>query len=60
MKTKDIYTNIEYRYSLGATEDGVFFISIPVSNSKVDYEEYYEIDKSMVDQYPENIDAVKK
>lgn len=35
----------EHRYALGTEKvSGKKYISIPVSNSKVDYEEYYEVD----------------
>lgn len=35
------------RFSIGVAEPaGIYYISIPVSNRMVDYEEYYEIDES--------------
>ncbi len=47
-------------FSLGLNEQsGQYFIAIPVSNSMVDYQEFYEIDQTIVDQYPSNIELVK-
>ena len=44
MRFKDDYVSKDHRYSLGTDElTGMKYLSIPVSNSKVDYEEYYEI-----------------
>ena len=44
MKFVDKFTSKEYRYSIGKEEQsGKFYLSIPVSNRMVDYEEYYEI-----------------
>jgi len=38
----------EHRYSLGLeAESGQHYLSVPVSNQRVDYEEYYRIDESM-------------
>ena len=44
---KDMFTSREHRFSIGAEEiSGRYFLSIPVSNATVDYEEYYEISAS--------------
>jgi hypothetical protein len=44
MKFVDKFTSRENRYSIGIEEQsGKFYLSIPVSNRVVDYEEYYEI-----------------
>lgn len=44
MKFQDVAVNREQRYALGTEQDsGKHYISIPVSNGLVDYEEYYEI-----------------
>ena len=44
MRFKDHFFSKEDRYSLGLdTETGKFYLSIPVSNGLVDYEEYFEI-----------------
>ena len=61
MKFADTHVNKEYRYSLGSeTESGRFYLSIPVSNSLVDYEQYYEISKGAYDAYPENVEALNR
>ncbi|PCJ30466.1 MAG: hypothetical protein COA90_09175 [Gammaproteobacteria bacterium] len=60
MKFKDTFLNKEMRYSLGQElESKKFYVSIPVSNSLVDYEEYYEVNKVFHDSYPSNIDEVE-
>ncbi|GAB17446.1 hypothetical protein GOEFS_033_00080 [Gordonia effusa NBRC 100432] len=45
MRFDDVYFSAEDRYSIGVEADsGRYYISIPVSNGIVDYEEYYAID----------------
>lgn len=45
MKFKDIYFSKEKYFAVGVEEvSGKYYVSIPVSNSKADYEEYYWID----------------
>ena len=52
MKFKDIKFSREYRFSIGIEEESArYYLSIPVSNQLVDYEEYYEISKQQFDQY---------
>jgi hypothetical protein len=52
MKFKDVAFSREKRFSLGIEEEsGKYYVSIPVSNSLVDYEEYYEIDKEAFERY---------
>jgi hypothetical protein len=52
MKFKDVVVNREERYSIGVkTDDGRHYVSIPVSNGLVDYEEYYEIDQATFDRF---------
>lgn len=52
MNFSDIFFNKEYRYSLGTElQSGKFYLSIPVSNGVVDYEEYYEIDSNLLRQF---------
>lgn len=52
MKFKDLLVNKEERFSIGVEEQsGKFYLSIPVSNGFVDYEEYYEIDKKSFELY---------
>ena len=56
----DLYINKEHRFSLGVEEaTGKFYISIPVSNSMVDYEEFYEIDERFIKNHPENLNEIK-
>ncbi|MHC8394214.1 hypothetical protein ACYZT8_11220 [Pseudomonas sp. LB3P93] len=55
MKFNDIFFSKNERFSIGIEEEsGKFYISIPVSNRMVDYEEYFEIDKSTFDTYIKN------
>ncbi|MCU0124926.1 hypothetical protein N8H41_13185 [Pseudomonas vlassakiae] len=47
MKFNDTYTSREHRFSLGIElTSQQCYLSIPVSNALVDYEEYYRIDKA--------------
>jgi hypothetical protein len=42
----------ELRFSIGVeTKTGHYYLSIPVANRRVDYEEYYEIDRSAYERY---------
>ena len=46
MKFVDTFFSREGRYSLGEeVETGRLYLSIPVSNGPVDYEEYYELSR---------------
>ena len=52
MKSRDKLVNREHRFSIGIEEDsGKYYLSIPVSNGLVDYEEYYEIDHDAFDKF---------
>ena len=52
MKFNDIFFSKEHRYSLGTElQSGKNYLSIPVSNGVVDYEEYYEIDSNLLQQF---------
>lgn len=52
MKFKDVLVDREERFSIGVEEEsGHFYLSIPVSNGMVDYEEYYEIDEAAFETY---------
>ena len=52
MKFDYIFFSKEYRYSLGTElQSGKHYLSIPVSNGVVDYEEYYEIDSNLLQQF---------
>ena len=47
MKFTDIKVNREKRFSIGIEEQsGKHYLSIPVSNPFIDYEEYYEISEA--------------
>jgi len=55
MNFVDTAVNKIRRYSIGReTESGRYYLSIPVSNRMVDYEEYYEISAELHDGYPAN------
>jgi hypothetical protein len=55
MKFSDTATERDARFSIGQElESGRYYLSIPVANSYVDYEEYYEISRAMHDSYPSN------
>jgi hypothetical protein len=58
MKFTDILVHKEERFSIGIEEQtGKYYISIPVANSLVDYEEYYAINKSEFDEFSASIAA---
>jgi len=59
MKFVDSHFSRELRFAVGQEiESGRFYLSIPVSNRLVDYEEYYEIPKELHDAFPTNIEAL--
>jgi hypothetical protein len=61
MKFADTFINRSQRFSIGREElSGRYYLSVPVSNSMVDYEEYYEISSQMYDAYPDNIQAMSE
>ncbi|MDG3009905.1 hypothetical protein G4X40_07060 [Rhodococcus sp. D2-41] len=52
MKFEDSYFSRDDRYSLGVeSESGKYYLSIPVSNGVVDYEEYYELTPGEYDKF---------
>jgi hypothetical protein len=52
VKFKDLYVNPVDRFSLGIEEQtGQYFVSFPVSNGLVDYEEYYALKKEQFEQF---------
>ena len=60
MKFKDVAVNRDERYALGIEEDsGKYYVSIPVSNGMVDYEEYYEIDKPTFERYRADLGSAR-
>jgi len=49
---RDLFVYREDFYSIGVEMgSGKFYLSIPVSNRLVDYEEYYEIDLELLDAF---------
>ncbi|WP_100461643.1 hypothetical protein [Mycobacteroides abscessus] len=58
MKFEDVYFSKEDRYSMGTeTDSGRHYVSMPVSNGLVDYEEYYEIDAEQYKLFLANTSA---
>ncbi|MCU9949184.1 hypothetical protein [Pseudomonas sp. PDM13] len=58
MKFTDLFVSREYLFSLGIEEEsGRLFLSIPVSNGLVDYEEYYEVNKATFDLLENDVEA---
>lgn len=58
MKFNDVFVSREDRFSIGVEEQsGRYYVSIPVSNGMVDYEEYYEIDKAQFGLYQADMQA---
>lgn len=52
MKFSDHVVDKEHHLSLGFEEESEkYYLSIPVSNGIVDYEEYYWIDKATFDEF---------
>jgi hypothetical protein len=52
VKFNDVLVSKEERFSIGIEEESKrYYLSIPVSNPFVDYEEYYEIDRETFEQY---------
>jgi len=48
------------RFSVGIDEaTGKYYLSIPVANSYIEYEEYYEIDAAQYQACPENVDELR-
>jgi len=49
---RDVIVDREERFTVGVEEtSGRFYVSIPVSNGLVEYEEYYEIDADAFAHY---------
>ena len=56
MQFNDIAVSRENRFSIGIEEEsGRHYLSIPVSNQYVDYEEYYELTKELFDSFKANM-----
>lgn len=58
MRFEDVYFSNEDRYSIGTeTDSGRYYVSIPVSNGLVDYEEHYAIDTEQYKLFLANASA---
>ena len=56
---RDIHIEKEHRFSIGIDQEtGKYYLSIPVANQMVDYEEYYFIDKQLVESFPSNLEEI--
>jgi hypothetical protein len=52
VKFEDCFVSAEHRFSIGREVDsGKYYLSIPVSNGLVDYEEHYEITGSDAERF---------
>lgn len=55
-----MFVSRELRFSLGIEQDsGRYYLSIPVANRMVDYEEYYEIDQATFERFRTDPDAAQ-
>lgn len=60
MKFIDTHVFKEDRFTVGFEEStGRYYLSIPVSNPYLDYEEYYEIDHQQFAACPGNIEELR-
>lgn len=60
MNFVDIKVDKDERFSIGVEEcSGKHYLSIPVSNPYVDYEEYYHITKDMFDEFEADMKSAK-
>ena len=60
MRFRDIHVAKADRFSVGEDmQAGGYFLSIPVANRMVDYEEYYRISKVLVDGFPGTLEALR-
>lgn len=58
MKFKDLFISRQHMFSIGIEEDaGQYYVSFPVSNGMVDYEEYYAIAPATLDAFMDDPDA---
>ncbi|WP_122209906.1 hypothetical protein [Pseudomonas viridiflava] len=54
----NVFVSKKHMFSVGIEEtSGRFYVSIPVSNGMVDYEEYYEIDKTKYELFRKDLEA---
>ncbi|WDY60283.1 hypothetical protein [Pseudomonas sp. PSKL.D1] len=58
MKFKDMFVSRQHMFSIGIEEEAEqHFVSFPVSNGLVDYEEYYAIDAEAFERFLNAPDA---
>ncbi len=57
MRFRDEFVSSADRFSMGRDEEGGYYLSIPVSNQLVDYEEYYEISGADFDRFKRDRNA---
>ncbi|MEQ5840474.1 hypothetical protein N0A02_13665 [Paraburkholderia acidicola] len=56
MKFEATFVSREHWFSIGKEIDsGKYFLSIPVSNRRVDYEEYYEISEQDAKRFVDDV-----
>jgi hypothetical protein len=61
VKFDDIFISKEDRFSIGIEKDSKkYYLSFPVSNGLVEYEEYYEIDKAEFERFSRALDEMRK
>lgn len=52
MKYRDVFVSKDQRFSVGVEEpSGRYYLSIPLSNSMVDYEAYYQLTPELFSAY---------
>ncbi|MGC7406971.1 hypothetical protein ACPWR0_23360 [Pandoraea pneumonica] len=52
---------LQDKFSVGVEEStGKYYISIPVANPYVSYEEYYEIERAQYEACPGNLEELRK
>ncbi|MGO1434685.1 MAG: hypothetical protein ACTJFR_02660 [Canibacter sp.] len=57
MKFEDKYVSVENRYSLGVElESETLYLSVPVTNGIVDYEEYFKLSDTEFESFSKNPD----
>jgi hypothetical protein len=61
MQFDDIFVFKKERFAVGIeTDSNKYFLSIPVSNGLVEYEEYYEIDKAEFEHFSRSLDPMRE
>ena len=61
MRFRDLHVFKEKRFSIGVEEtSGRLYLSFPVSNRLVDYEEYCEVDRETATAAPDNMAELER